>query len=282
MDKRFSFKKAFMIALSLHVVVLAALVVTGRFSPAPSLPAVAQSQKVDIVKGVTIDQTKVEAEVAKIKHLQAKKRADEKAYLRKLNEQAAAAKRKQTLAQQKVKQLKDKQAKLAKESQAKQATEKARLDKLKQQQMKEQQQLAKLEKEKQQAIAARKKRLEDDLRRETEAMMQQQLAQEGEQLNAVRQKQLQSQIAKYTTMINQQISQNWIVPDNSKDLSCLFLIKLAPGGMVEDVTLLKSSGDPVLDRSAQAAVYKASPLPVPNDPALFKTFREIRLNVHPA
>ena len=48
-----------------------------------------------------------------------------------------------------------------------------------------------------------------------------------------------------------------------------------------EVSLIRSSGDPILDRSAQTAIYKASPLPVPADPTTFNLFREISLTVRP-
>ncbi len=51
--------------------------------------------------------------------------------------------------------------------------------------------------------------------------------------------------------------------------------------LVLEVNLMHSSGDSVLDRSAQTAIYKASPLPVPSDPATFELFRDISLTVRP-
>ncbi len=47
------------------------------------------------------------------------------------------------------------------------------------------------------------------------------------------------------------------------------------------VQIAKSSGDPVLDRSAQTAVLKASPLPVPSKGTDFESFREFNLTVRP-
>lgn len=86
----------------------------------------------------------------------------------------------------------------------------------------------------------------------------------------------------YKTKILQAISSRWIVPsDLSSALSCQLMVQLAPGGVVLSVRLLKSSGDRVLDRSATTAVYKASPLPVPEDPALFDQFRALKLTVRP-
>ena len=92
----------------------------------------------------------------------------------------------------------------------------------------------------------------------------------------------QKQVDKYKALILQAISQQWIIPDAAKkDEQGELLVNLAPGGVVLSVEITKSSGDPALDRSAQIAVQKASPLPVPNDPALFDGFRQITLTVRP-
>lgn len=90
-----------------------------------------------------------------------------------------------------------------------------------------------------------------------------------------------AEIDKYKAQILAAISQEWIVPPNAADKFCKFLIRLAPGGVVLEVKLLQSSGNEALDRSARAAVFKASPLPVPTENALFDAFRELNLTVHP-
>ncbi|MBY0543918.1 MAG: cell envelope integrity protein TolA, partial [Gammaproteobacteria bacterium] len=80
----------------------------------------------------------------------------------------------------------------------------------------------------------------------------------------------------------QAIGQQWIIPPNSNRSSfCVLEIRLAAGGIVSSVQIKQSSGDPILDRSAMTAVYKASPLPVPSDPSLFKLMQDINLKVQP-
>lgn len=87
---------------------------------------------------------------------------------------------------------------------------------------------------------------------------------------------------KYRHLILQAIAQQWIIPpEMNKHLETKLAVHLAPGGMVLEVIIVKSSGNAVLDRSAQTAVYKASPLPVPKNNGLFHTFRQINLTVRP-
>lgn len=87
---------------------------------------------------------------------------------------------------------------------------------------------------------------------------------------------------KYRHLILQAIAQQWIIPPEiNKHLETKLVVHLAPGGMVLEVIIIKSSGNAVLDRSAQTAVYKASPLPVPKNNGLFQSFRQINLTVRP-
>ncbi|WP_218814873.1 cell envelope integrity protein TolA [Rickettsiella endosymbiont of Dermanyssus gallinae] len=87
---------------------------------------------------------------------------------------------------------------------------------------------------------------------------------------------------KYRHLILQSIAQQWIIPpDVDKHLETRLAVRLAPGGMVLEVVIIKGSGNAVLDRSAQTAVYKASPLPVPKESGLFNSFRQINLTVRP-
>lgn len=92
---------------------------------------------------------------------------------------------------------------------------------------------------------------------------------------------VQAEVDQYSALIKQQIQQNWIIPQHVENLSCLIEVQTAPGGMVTQVRLLKSSGNEALDRSALAAINKASPLPVPKDSAAFNAFRRFTITVKP-
>ena len=97
------------------------------------------------------------------------------------------------------------------------------------------------------------------------------------------QQRMAGEVDRYKALILNAIRDRWILPENvDPGLSSQFVIRLAPTGSVLDVRLARSSGDSLLDRSAQAAIYKASPLPVPTDVATFNMFREISLTVRPS
>jgi colicin import membrane protein len=90
------------------------------------------------------------------------------------------------------------------------------------------------------------------------------------------------EIDKYKAMVLRAISQEWAVPDgvDAQD-SCQLLVRVGPGGVVLSVTVVQPGANPLLERSAQKAVWKASPLPTPEDSALFESFRSIKLTVRP-
>jgi colicin import membrane protein len=93
---------------------------------------------------------------------------------------------------------------------------------------------------------------------------------------------MQGIVDKYQALILESIRPNWLVPYNvNKNLTSVLMIRVAPGGMVLDVQIVKSSGDAALDRSARAAIFKASPLPVPEKSDEFELFRQFTLKMKP-
>ncbi len=121
-----------------------------------------------------------------------------------------------------------------------------------------------------------------DLKQLAAKSLQQDIQQEQKRMAGARTQQVQGEVNKYKALILQAISQNWVFPPTiNKNLSAELMIRVAPGGAVLDVQVVKSSGDSGLDNSARAAVFKASPLPVPLDADAFDTFRQFLLKVRP-
>lgn len=126
------------------------------------------------------------------------------------------------------------------------------------------------------------KSFEKEMKEIAAKSLQQQMLQEKQRIHGAHTAAVQGEVDKFKALILQAISQHWLVPGNvNKALSAELLIRLAPGGLVLDVELMKSSGDAALDRSARAAVFKASPLPVPIDNDAFNSFRQFVLKVKP-
>ncbi|MGH8512213.1 MAG: cell envelope integrity protein TolA, partial [Gammaproteobacteria bacterium] len=124
---------------------------------------------------------------------------------------------------------------------------------------------------------AEKKRKEEERRqRELAAAL---AAEEKARTEAARREHDQSEINKYIKLIRTQIGNTFKYPE--RGLSCELLVKMVPGGDVVDAKVIRSSGNAVFDRQAEIAVRKASPLPVPDDPRLFRQLREIQFVFEP-
>lgn len=214
-----------------------------------------------------------------------KQRIDEQQQLQKLKNEAAA------LAIARQKQIVEEQQHLKQLAQQKAEQEKHLAD-MKQQQIKMQKQLQ-VQKEQQetQKLAELTKKKAEELARANQAkaekakadlIQKQQAAAQQAVVDAANAARVAGEVDKYKALILNAISQQWILPQNADStMSSQFRIRLAPNGSVLEVALIRSSGDPILDRSAQSAIYKASPLPVPNDPTTFNLFRDISLTVRP-
>jgi colicin import membrane protein len=78
----------------------------------------------------------------------------------------------------------------------------------------------------------------------------------------------------YVPAIRSKVTRSWERPPGIPDsLSCTLEVRLGPGGIVTGVRVVESSGNTAFDRSAQNAVRKAEPLPVPRDRAAMSAFR---------
>lgn len=138
------------------------------------------------------------------------------------------------------------------------------------------------EKQKKAKHKSLEKAFEKELKLHAAKSLQQQLLNEKNRLESAQTKKMQGIVDKYKALILQTIADHWLVPGGvDKSLSSELLIRVAHGGAVLDVQIVRSSGDDGLDRSARSAVFKASPLPVPNATDEFELFKEFILKVKP-
>lgn len=148
--------------------------------------------------------------------------------------------------------------------------------------------------EKQKKAEAEKKRKVEEKRRAEERQkvaeqsMKEQLVREEQERSAARAKaeqaaRAQSEITKYEGLIRQRVERNWVRPAGwSREMECIVRVRLVPTGEVISATIARSSGNPAFDRSVENAVYKAAPLPLPEDnKGLFEHFRELELRFRP-
>ena len=84
----------------------------------------------------------------------------------------------------------------------------------------------------------------------------------------------------YKAMLRNRIEHAWIRPPSaSSGLDCVVEVTQVPGGVVTGVQVTQCNGDAVTRDSVANAVYRASPLPAPPDPALF--VRSFSFHFHP-
>lgn len=111
------------------------------------------------------------------------------------------------------------------------------------------------------ALAAARARAETEARAEARALASAAAARaaaRGRVLNA------------WVAAIRRRVEGAWIPPRGTRhSLRCVVYVTLAPGGVVLSARLGSCSGDPAERESIVAAVYRASPLPMPADPADF-------------
>lgn len=237
--------RAIVYAVLVHAVVIGVAVIGFRWS--------VQSPSSDVVQAVAVpepparkppeaDRRAPEQEAARRQAEEAERRRE--AELKKKQEEEQAQQR--LIAERKKKEAEEKERQKRAQEEARRAEEKRR-QQLAEQSLKEQ--LAAEEKSRQQAASA---------------------ARAG------------TEIQKYRYLIEQRVSRSWNRPlGAAKGLKCEVLVKLTPGGEVLSAQVTRSSGNAIFDRSVENAVYKAAPLPLPEDPALFDNFREIRFVFDP-
>ncbi len=270
---------------------LLALVIVGSDWELESQQQVLQ-KPVEIVKAVVIDDGQLQAEMAKLQEKIKRKQLEEEERLAELERQALMEEEKRQAeekrlielereqqeelrrqAEQKIKQEEEKK-RLA-EVKRKQEAEKKRLEALEAKKAAEKKRLAELEKKKK---AEEKRLAELEVKRKKEAEAKRKAAEEAkakrdaelQRQRAVEQRRLQSLRNEYTAMIKQHVERYWRRPPSAvPGLSCTVKVKQIPGGEVISARVDVCNGDLVVHRSIEAAVLRASPLPVPPDPALF-------------
>ena len=84
--------------------------------------------------------------------------------------------------------------------------------------------------------------------------------------------------------IQAKVERNWLRPPGTGEqgLRCTVRVRLGSTGSVLLVNVVKSSGNSAFDRSVEAAVRKADPLPMPRSERLLAQFREIEFVFEPS
>ena len=252
-------------AVLMHVVLLLLLVFSLDWTPKSVKPGTNKPIQAELV------------DMSKLRKIEAQKKLEQ-----------------QRIEAEKRKQEQDKQRKLDAERKQKAEQEKKRKAEVERKQKAEQDKQRKAEAERKQkaeqekkrkAEAQRKQKAEQEKQRKAEAAARQREAEQALQAQLAEEESLAratSALSEYIPYIQEKVQNSWRRPAGSpRGLRCVIRVKLIPGGEVVGAKVIQSSGDALFDRSVESAVLKASPLPLPADPALFKHFREIDFNFDP-
>lgn len=285
---------SFGIAVTMHLAIIALF----GLNLTSDSELVKQKTVPEIIQASILDDDKIQQEADRLKAKEKNKQSKNLKQQKKLENNRKKeqqlllnAKKKRLQEEKKAKVLKQKAKELEKKNKQLAIKEKQKVEKIKQQKTLEAKRLAKIKAEN----LAEKKRL-DDLRHAEEEKQQVLLARqqaEAAKKAAAEKAKAAAEKAKAehnrqatitaTTAIQRKVNNRWIRPLSSiKGLNCTIRVKLLPSGDVMNASVVRSSGDSIFDRSAENAVRKASPLPVPKDRALFtKKYRSFTFEFKP-
>ena len=128
--------------------------------------------------------------------------------------------------------------------------------------------------------ARKQKAVEEARRAEADSLLQQSLAAEEREREERR---VNGVVNQHVAIIRQRVKRYWIRPTTSSEsgLQCTLRVNLIPSGDVKQVVVVKSSGNAIFDRSAESAVYKAAPFPIPTDPKAAAALRDFQFIFKP-
>ncbi|MEX1221920.1 MAG: cell envelope integrity protein TolA [Idiomarina sp.] len=296
-----SIKVPLAISIGLHLFIGAIIFVSMEFTPDYDRPAMQvdisnmeDDLENEIVAAVTVDKAAVEQQAAQIREQQQQQRDAEQRRVAELERRAAEAQRQAEQERQRQQQLAAQTAQEQREAEQeaqrvreRREAEEAAAEQAAQRRAREEAAAEKAAQERREEEARRQREAQEQREREEEqrrkaereAQMQRELAEEMAQRQRARSQQMQTEIQKYTALIQQTIQRNWNIDDSMRGKSCELTISVAPSGFVKSVNT--GSGDDNVCRSARNAVLKANTLPVSEDPDIYAEMATIKLTVKP-
>jgi colicin import membrane protein len=270
-------RKAIVYAVLVHLALIALVVVGFRWqAKPPAAPA-------KVVQAQAVNDAETQKEIERRKKQEREREQQETKKKREQEErERKAVEDKRREEQTKVAEQKRKAEEQRREEQAKAVEQKRKAE--------DQRKAAETEKKrKDEARQAEIKKKQDteERRKSAESNLKEQLAREEKERTEAKARaeqaaRAQSELARYEGLIRQKVERNWVRPAGwTKGMECVVRVRLAPTGEVINAAVARPSGSPAFDRSVENAVYKASPLPLPEDKGLFEHFRELELRFRP-
>lgn len=249
-------------SLAVHAVIAAGFIVTVRYA-VPVQPAQPSGE---VIEAVAIDAEAMrerEREKAEVARRAEEARQAELRRQREAAERAAAEQQRREEEARQAELRKQEAARRQKEAEEKRAAEEARRKAEAERQRKaeaEAKRKAEAERKQREAEAAARAQREQELQRSLEA--------EEQRLAAIR----SGKQAQWIGAIRNKVERVLVTPPGtSENFYCEAELRQIPGGEVVQVTIGRCDSD-LLARAIETAVWKASPLPRPEDPSLFEPY----------
>ncbi|TDJ43303.1 MAG: cell envelope integrity protein TolA [Gammaproteobacteria bacterium] len=123
--------------------------------------------------------------------------------------------------------------------------------------------------EKERVAAAARARAEAEARNQARRQAELMASMEAEEgLLAARES---GELSRYLALIQQKVERNWVPPASVQEgLECEVAVQQLPNGDVVDARTISCNGDAAVQRSVENAVRRSSPLPLPDNRALFE------------
>jgi len=263
-------------ALLLHVALLALLVGGVQCSAKPQPAPVINAVLLDPSRNEVAQQKKREQE----RRAAAERKRLEEAQRSKLAEQKQQEAEQQRKAAAAAAQKKEEEARRQKLAAEKKAVEQKAADQKRAAEQRKAEDAARLKKEQeaQRQREAAAKREAAEQAQLAEAMRteesQRELAREAAARAA---SERETRVAQWADALTRHISRNWVRPPGAgEEFECRLRIQMLPDGTVSSAKIVQSCGNALLDKSVEDAVFRASPLPKPSDPAVFDRDLDIR------
>lgn len=303
-----AYRRPFLVAVILHLCLLSFFLIN---MPSKQYRMPGPAAQRDAIKAVAVSQADVQQQIKQIRNEEQHRHEERQAEMRRMAQKAATIRKEkleaerqllklheeQKIAQQKLEQAKAIALEVQKkrEEQQKALAEQQKADTVKQKQkvLADTQKKVAAVKQKtgadqQKKIVAlkQKQQLDEQRRILQQKLLDQQFASEQAQIAAAQSAEqtssMQGVIDRYVAQIKVAIESNLLKPSNYEvGQYCVYTVQLAPGGVVISAELSRSSGNSALDQAAREAIFRTSPLPVPQDPAEFERFRVLRLKLNP-
>lgn len=252
-------------SLLVHAAIAAGLVVTVRFTA----PIQSPQPSGEVIQAEAISQAALDAREA----AQERARQEELRREREAAERAAAEQRRREEAARQAELRRQEELRRQREAAERAAAEERRRKAEAERRRQEEEARRKAEAEAKRKAEEERRRREAEAaaRREREQQLLRSLQEEEQRMAAIR----SGKQAQWIGVIRDKVMRNWSPPPNlAENFHCEFDVRQIPGGEVVSVTAGKCDNE-VLRRSAEAAIWKASPLPPPTDPSLFEQYVNI-------